>query len=506
MNKKYLLCIISALLGFAGCGDGEDSSFHGPQLNSNRLPPDRYTQSALSIPNALDDQFLLTQAAWFGAGALSYLWSYGDLNVFNQYAGLQLPHDELIVAVIDTGIDKDHPDIAGRLWLNPVEGLDGNYNNGADDDHDGYTDDFIGWDFVHNSNNPADDAGHGSHVAGTIGAVGGNGAGIVGLAPWVRLMALKVCDSNGSCDTSDIRAAMSFAVQHGAKIINLSLGAADQGAESAAFDQAIAAATAAGTLVFAAAGNAAGDAELIAPANATMAVAVSAYRNDGALCSFSNTGWKVDLGGPGCGFNGTSEVAGILSLNSRKCGPRGDQLCSRSAGGADYTLKSGTSMSTPHAVGMAAVAWTASPDATPLMIRQALLRTARKPQAGSVSSTLGMGKLSGTNIIDEARTAPGIKIVSPRYGTTANSQTIGFRIEARASTVSWSLRYVANPTGTDVDLSSGVPIASSVTDVGAGSYVTLSQAWTPPATGSYLVILEADSNGRKYYDVTLLRR
>ena len=119
---------------------------------------------------------------------------------------------------------------------------------------------------------------------------------------------------------------------------------------------------------------------------------------------------------------------------------------------------------------------------------------------------MGMVRLSATNIIDEARKAPGIKIVSPLYGTTGDVQTIGFRIEARASTVSWTLRYVANPTGSDVDLRSGVEIASSVTDVDAGSFVTLSQAWSPPATGSYLVILEAIANGQKYQDVTLLRR
>ena len=483
------------LLGLSACGKADELHAQGGLINPDRLSPGKYTQSELTIPAALEASYLMKSATWYGGGGLSFLWSYTDLNVFSQYARLQLPQDELIVAVIDTGIDKDHPDIAGRLWMN------------TGTKPDGFVGDYLGWDFTHSTNNPADDAGHGSHVAGTIGATGGNGAGIVGVAPWVRLMALKACDSSGSCDTSDIRAAMTYAVQHGARLINLSLGAPDEGAESAAFDQAIAEATAAGTLVFPAAGNAADDAETNTPANATMAVAVSAYRNDGALCSFSNTGWKVDLSAPGCGFNGSKEVAGILSLNSKKCGPLGDQYCAVSnTVDAAYTLKSGTSMATPHAVGLAAVAWTASPEATPLQIRQALLQTARKSKAGTVSSSMGMGRISGTDIAEEARTSLGIKITSPRYGTTAATQTISFRIEARANPVAWALRYVANPGVADLDLTSGVPIASSVTAVDAKAYVTITQTWAPPATGNYVVILEADSGAEKYYDVTLLRR
>jgi subtilisin family serine protease len=168
-----------------------------------------------------------------------------------------------------------------------------------------------------------------------------------------------------------------------------------------------------------------------------------------------------------------------------------------------YALKAGTSMATPHAAGLAAIAWTASPDATPLQIRQAILRTARaRGAAGTRGTSDGAGMISGVNLIDEARTAPGIKIVSPRYGTTAASQIISAKIEARDEPITWSMRYVGSPAG-DVDVSSGVAFGSGGS-VSAKTTVTVTEPFVAPATGSYLVILEADAGGRSYYDVTLL--
>jgi hypothetical protein len=471
--------------------------------NPNRLPPGWYTQSPLAIPTTINDTWYFATSPFTSAWP-GYLWSYDDLKVSPLYSSLTLPPREIVVAVIDTGVDKDHEDLAGRLWLNPVEGTLENYDNHVDDDGDGFVDDFIGWDFIHGTNNPADDAGHGTHVAGTIAAIGGNARGIVGVAPWVRIMALKVCDSTGACLTSDVRAALAYAVAHGARIVNLSLGLQDSGVEADAFDEAIREATDAGTLVFAAAGNSSADASLFTPANATDAVAVAAYRSDGAICGFSNFGWKVDVSAPGCALKNGAEAAGILSLNSKKCGPLGNRYCStNTVSDPDYALKAGTSMATTHAAGLAAVAWTASPDATPLQIRQALLRTARARGAAGTRGTLdGAGMISGVNLIDEARTAPGIKIVSPRYGTTATSQTISAKIEARDQPVTWSLRYVASPTG-NVDVSTGVAFGTGGS-VSAQTTATVTEHFAAPGAGSYLVILEANAGGRSYYDVTLL--
>src|SRR5262245_4496323 len=125
-----------------------------------------------------------------------------------------------IVAVIDTGVDYTHPDLAANMWRNPRE-IPG---NGRDDDGDGFVDDVYGWDFANNDNSPMDDNGHGTHVAGIIGAVGNNGTGVSGVNWNVQIMALKFLDSTGSGLLSNAIKALNFAVAHGAKVSNNSYG------------------------------------------------------------------------------------------------------------------------------------------------------------------------------------------------------------------------------------------------------------------------------------------
>ena len=113
-----------------------------------------------------------------------------------------------IVAVIDSGVAYNHPDLKANMWRNPGEVA----GNGIDDDGNGYVDDVYGYDFVANNGNPMDDNGHGTHVAGTIGAVGNNGVGVAGVDWHVRIMALKFLDSTGSGYTSDAVRALNYAV------------------------------------------------------------------------------------------------------------------------------------------------------------------------------------------------------------------------------------------------------------------------------------------------------
>jgi len=122
---------------------------------------------------------------------------------------------DIVVAVIDTGIDINHPDLKDNIWKNPKEIP----NNNIDDDNNGFVDDVHGWNFVPNNNNLSDDHGHGTHIAGIIGAVGGNGIGISGVAPKVSLMALKYYHPKRTDNRSNTVRAIHYAIDNGAHIL-----------------------------------------------------------------------------------------------------------------------------------------------------------------------------------------------------------------------------------------------------------------------------------------------
>ena len=153
-----------------------------------------------------------------------------------------------VVAILDTGVDYTHPDLEANIWINEAE-LNG--VEGYDDDGNGYVDDMRGWDFINNDNAPLDDNMHGTHVAGIVGAVGDNGIGVAGAAWNVKLMPVKVFQSNGQGNTSTIVEGINFASENGATIQNMSFGSY---AESATLKSALENAYASSFLV-AAAGN-----------------------------------------------------------------------------------------------------------------------------------------------------------------------------------------------------------------------------------------------------------
>ncbi|TML00725.1 MAG: peptidase S8/S53 subtilisin kexin sedolisin, partial [Actinobacteria bacterium] len=122
------------------------------------------------------------------------------------------------VAVIDTGVDWSHPDLSSQIWINPGENCSGCRTDGIDNDHDGYVDDWRGWDFVNNDNNPMDDHGHGTHVAGTIGASGNNGVGVSGVNWNVRIMPVKFLNAQASGTNANAVSAVLYAAQDGADV------------------------------------------------------------------------------------------------------------------------------------------------------------------------------------------------------------------------------------------------------------------------------------------------
>lgn len=254
----------------------------------------------------------------------------------------------LLVAVVDSGGDLDHPDLATNWWTNPDERV----ANGVDDDRNGIVDDIHGARFFNQgatSGNPQDQDGHGTHVSGTIGAVTNNQLGVAGTNWSVRVMAVRFIDV-GSGWTSDAARALSYALTKGAKVINNSWGSRTSNITIA---NTIKALSDRGVLVVNAAGNDGtnNDTTPMYPANYkfTNTLAVAATTSTDTLAYFSNTGPNtVELGAPGLG---------ILSTVSNDA----------------YTFMSGTSMASPHVAGSLALLGGAFPQASAPTLKQLLL-------------------------------------------------------------------------------------------------------------------------------------
>lgn len=290
--------------------------------------------------------------------------------------------ESLIVAVIDTGIDYRHPDLAANMWVNRGE-IPG---NGIDDDRNGYIDDVYGYDFANRDGDPMDDHFHGTHVAGTIGAVGDNEIGIVGVNWRVQLMALKFLDASGGGYTSDAIAALNYAVANGAKVSNNSWGGGDF---SQAFLTALRNASARGHIFVAAAGNDSSDNDQYPfyPANYNVENVVSVAATDGAdkLAWFSNYGRRtVDLAAPGVNIYSTLPTRMTPAMRD-------------SGLPTEYGTLSGTSMATPHVTGVIALVQGLHPDwSVSQVIQQVLQTTDAVPGA---ARTISGGRLNAAGAV-----------------------------------------------------------------------------------------------------------
>ncbi|MCE3010690.1 MAG: S8 family serine peptidase [Proteobacteria bacterium] len=270
---------------------------------------------------------------------------------------IETGNKDIIVAVIDTGVDYNHPDLKDNMWRNEEEAKG---KAGVDDDGNGYVDDIYGYNFsaATAKPDPMDDHGHGSHCSGTIGAKGNDGKGIVGVAWDVRIMAVKFLAASGGGTLEGAIKSIDYAVQNGADILSNSWGG---GGESQALKEAIERSNAAGTLFVAAAGNdgTSNDADPHFPSNYTVpnVLSVAAIDNKGALASFSNFGKRtVHVAAPGVNI--------YSSLQNGK-----------------YDSWSGTSMATPHVSGVAALLASYDNSLTALQIKERIMKTS-KPFAG----------------------------------------------------------------------------------------------------------------------------
>ncbi|MFO1533090.1 MAG: S8 family serine peptidase [Thermoplasmatota archaeon] len=262
----------------------------------------------------------------------------------------------VLVCVVDTGQYRAHQDFAGTHW-------------GA-------------WkDFVAGKATPYDDNGHGTHVTGTIAATLGNADGIAGIAPGVTVAGAKVLNRQGSGTYSAVASGIAWCADQGAAVVNLSLG----GADSATVASAVSYATAKGALVVAAAGNSGPCTSCVGyPAAQPEAFAVACTDAADLLCSFSSQGPEVDIAAPG---------KDIVSTY-----PAGIQPCQKRNGDC-FVLLSGTSMSTPHVAGLAALVKSAHPAFTNADLRARLQATALDLGAPGADAQFGAGLVQGEAVL-----------------------------------------------------------------------------------------------------------
>lgn len=278
---------------------------------------------------------------------------------------------DIIVAVIDSGVEYTHPDLAANIWINEAE-YNGDPN--VDDDDNGYTDDIYGYDFYNDDTNPMDDNFHGTHVAGTIGAVGNNNTGVCGVCWDVKIMALKFLNAYGGGNTADAVEAIRYAVDNGADVLNNSWGG---GAYSQALEEAIEYAEEAGVIFVAAAGNF-GTNNDVAPVYPTSydcdnIISVMATDQNDRKAGFSCYGQtSVDLGAPGVNIFSTFPTTWTPGMQDYLFWT-GITLST------DYEFLDGTSMAAPHVSGACALLWAANPDWPWTRVREAVINTVDLP-------------------------------------------------------------------------------------------------------------------------------
>jgi subtilisin family serine protease/uncharacterized protein YhfF len=364
----------------------------------------------------------------------------------------------VVVAVIDSGVDTNHPDLAANIWTNPGESCPGCATDGVDNDGNGYVDDVHGWDFVNDDNNPFDDHGHGTHVAGTIGAVGSNGLGVTGVNWNVQIMPLKFIGANGQGTADDAVRAILYATRMGAVVSNNSWGGEEF---SQALEDAIADADAHGSLFVAAAGNSAKNADTTPdyPSGFDLpnVLTVGATDQNDVRAWFSNYGKRsVDLAAPGTNIYSTWP-------------------------GGSYRFLDGTSMAAPHATGVAALAKAAFPTASALGLKTLLLRTV-DPNASFAGLSATGGRLNARSAVTCGGGAQ-VWIESPAAGFDVDvGKPVAVTVLGAAC---------GDPSGASVELTAnGSPV--TLTPRGDGLYTG---SFAPTAAGAVNLVATAAAGG-----------
>ncbi|KAF7787765.1 hypothetical protein PRUB_a2249 [Pseudoalteromonas rubra] len=372
---------------------------------------------------------------------------------------------DVIVGVIDTGVDYTHPDLAANMWQNPGE-IPG---DGIDNDNNGYIDDIYGVNAITGSGDPMDDQGHGTHVSGTIGATGNDATGVVGVNQEVSIVGCKFLNSSGSGSTSDAIECIDYMVSlkqagHNVRVLNNSWGG---GGFSQTLADAITASENADILFVAAAGNGAVD-------NDSNPHYPSSYEHDSVFSIASTTD------------NDTMSSFSQWGLASVDMGAPGSAILSTVPGGG-YSSFSGTSMATPHVAGVAALVLSIDPTLDAISLKNLLM------QSGDANAALDGKTVAGTRLnahqaLIDADPAPGF-----RMGVTPGGQEI---TAGETASYEFSFTSVADWQG-DIALTLDSPLPGAVlsqSTVTPGNTVTLTVPTTADTQwGNYSFTVNATS-------------
>lgn len=281
---------------------------------------------------------------------------------------------QVVIAVVDSGMDTAHSDLVANLWVNPGEVP----SNGVDDDNNGYVDDVYGWNFVSDDNDITDSYGHGTQVAGVLAAVTDNGLGGAGVCWHCRIMPVKVMADSGLSNYSDVAAGVRYAADKGAQVINLSLGGY---AYSNALREAVEYATSQGAVVVGGAGNDSVNTPFYPAAYERVLAVAGTTRTDTKALS-SNYGVWVDLDAPAVEITTTYL-------------------------GGDWGPASGTSMAAPFVAGVAALIRSRQPGWSAALVRNQLVQTADPLDTlnPAYAGQLGAGRVNAAQAMQDPRPA-----------------------------------------------------------------------------------------------------
>lgn len=366
-----------------------------------------------------------------------------NINWQTLYDALGPIQKQVIIAILDSGIDDTHEDLQANRWQNSAEA---NGLPNIDDDGNGYIDDIYGWDFTDapnipgfgdskdRDNNLKDESSHGTNIAGIIAATANNNLGVVGVAPDAQIMPIRASASllaGGSfLQEDDLAAGILYAVENGAHIINMSWG----GPESAlVIRDALQYAASNGLVLVAAAGNS-GEPGLSYPAANNNTIAVGATDRSNNLTNFSSTGTAIDVVAPG------------LSILTTQLGNT-------------YTVRSGTSMSAPQVSALAALLLSRNPDLTPKQIRSLLISTAKDLGSPGYDNNYGAGLIDADALATSINTVPPtVEILSPE-NTQSVTGNVPITLQLTGSTMTtYRLSYGIGPQPNSwTALASGTP-------------------------------------------------